>query len=89
MGTYNTKEGNDKKNGFSKTKKVEFGKPFEQTPKVVASISEFDRYQDGTGDVWWGLNVTAHTPTPTSFELFLKGVSTEIESVTATWIACE
>ena len=74
---------------FELTKKVTFEKPFERTPKVIASISGFTRSQQGTSEFWWGIGVEASKVTTSSFDLYMSGYGTKVTLLTATWIACE
>ena len=94
MGNYTTTKGAKAKDqdGFDETKTVTFWKPFERTPKVIASISGFKRYQqfsESSKDPWWGLTVKQRNVSTSSFDLYLQGFSTKVETLTATWIACE
>ena len=93
MGSNVTTEGDDNgDNGTTDvTSKVKFGKAFERTPKVIASIAAFWRIQapDGTTDKEWGLIAQARNPTTTSFDLYVQAGGTKIKTLTVVWIACE
>jgi len=93
MGTKKTTKGAKVKqtttgSGFTDTIKIPFGRTFKRIPKVSVAISQFFRSQQ-SGDPQWGLIVEARDPKTDSFTLYLEGVSTEVDSLTASWIACE
>ena len=75
--------------GFVFSKTVTFGKPFKRTPKVIVSIAEFGRAQQGAGDTIWALSVRTRQVTTSSFYLDMQGANTLVNFLTASWIACE
>merc|ERR1712240_46086 len=85
MGNETTTKGasSPKEKGFELTKTVPFGKSFQRTPKVIASISSFYRNQQGKGDTWWGLKVEARKVTTSSFDLYMNGYGTKVTLLTA------
>jgi len=74
--------------GFKDTIKIPFGRTFKRIPRVSVAISGFERTQQ-SGDPYWGLRVEAMNPKTDSFNLYLEGISTKVDSLTASWIACE
>ena len=92
VGTHQTAKGNKVTQdpngvGFDETVNIPFGRTFKRIPKVSVSISQFERYQQSS-DQNWGLTVQASSLTTDSFDLYLKGYDTRIDSLTAAWIAC-
>merc|ERR1719309_879032 len=54
---------------------VHFGRTFSGIPKVTASISQFERQQDGTGDTVWGIDLSVRTPSATSVTINVHAYS--------------
>jgi len=90
VGNYTTKTGASKsgQSGFKETKPVSFGLTFPRTPTVVASVAGFERVQQGTGDMTWGLKTEARSPTISQFKLYMEGYHTYVNRLDVTWIAC-
>jgi len=93
VGTYSTEAGYLKPSGFKEWKTVSFGRTFPRTPKVVTSVSGFERYQmrlnpTGLPDPNWGLKTEARSPTTSTFTLFVQGYSTYVLRLDVSWIAC-
>jgi len=93
MGTKTTTKGAKVKQsaggeGFKDTIKIPFGRNFKRIPKVSVAISGFERTQQ-SGDAYWGLRVEAMNAKTDSFNLYLEGTGTKVDSLTASWIACE
>jgi len=89
VGTYATTAGTNKpgNRGFVEWKEVSFGKTFSRTPRVVTSVSGFERiYSDK--DTMWGVLTGAVKPTTTKFDLFLQGLDTGVFRLEVNWIAC-
>merc|ERR1712168_1244725 len=87
VGTKKTTKGKGKTQtsggvGFTDTIPISFGRNFKRVPKVSVAISEFIRSQQSS-DPWWGLRVEARNLKTDSFRLYLEGVSTRVESLTA------
>merc|ERR1712168_151607 len=94
MGTKRTTKGASIKQdssgtGFVDNIKIPFGRAFKRIPKVSVAISEFRHDGRKNEDGYWGLKVAATSLKTDSFNLYLNGVDSKIDSLTASWIACE
>jgi len=89
VGNHTTKIGASKpdQDGFKDKKAVSFGRTFPRTPKVVASVAGFERYQQAN-DPTWGVKTEARSPTTSQFELYMEGFNTKVNRLDVSWIAC-
>merc|ERR1712136_30109 len=90
VGNYTTKTGASipGQKGFIEKEAVSFGRTFPRTPKVVASVAGFERSRDGINDGYYGLKTEARSPTTSQFELYVEGISTKVDRLDVSWIAC-
>jgi len=86
-GSYSTGTGGKKQDGFTETKRISYGRTFSRTPKVVASVAGFYRYQKKF-NLNWGLKVEARSPATTHFDLYMEGFLTDVYHLDVSWIAC-
>merc|ERR1712183_210982 len=73
---------------WNQAQTVHFGRTFSGTPKVTASISQFERRQDGAGDLSWGINLSVRSPSATSASINVHAYNTYLAYVTVSWVAC-
>jgi len=74
--------------GFKETRAVHFS-GFKSRPQFVASLYNFGRNQQGSGDTYWGINLSFRASSASQASITVKGVSTYVRNVGVSWIACQ
>jgi len=73
--------------GFTSYQTVSFS-GFAGNPTVTVAINSFERDQQGTGDVYWGIFATVESVTSSTARVKIHGDDSYITNVGISWVAC-
>jgi len=73
--------------GFTETRKVYFS-GFKSPPQFVASLYNFRRMQQGSGDTVWGIGLSFSVSSASQASVTVNVYDTYVRNVGVSWVAC-